>query len=399
MSAYGKSPLVDFTRASKKWVWNSAGLLEEIAVDALPWNYDPATGDFLGLLIEKQATNDLIDCRDPTTGNWNRSNVNISSGETGLDGTASAHDVGDSSGANIGDLNQTITIADNSQTHAVRFVVGKDEDETRFPAFDLFCSGGTLIGQGLVFNTKTGEITARFRTAGDDKVEDWGDFWAVELSVPNNGSGNTTLTYKIRPAWNSDGSASADDSATGSFIYDFGQVELNTSLEGLTSPIETAGSAVTRSVDNVTSTIGDEFNADAVTLVFEGIWSGDTLTVLAQWDDGSNSNALALRPSGSQLDAAVFQGGGSAAASVNLGAMTAGEAFKVAVAFEAAGIRGSLNGGAVQSSSSFTMPTGLTTRNIGGRSSDGRRWNGHVKFNKELPRAVLDAELQSESAL
>jgi hypothetical protein len=49
--------LVTFTRASSKTVTNSAGVLETVGIDVPAFDHNPITGESLGLLVEEQRTN------------------------------------------------------------------------------------------------------------------------------------------------------------------------------------------------------------------------------------------------------------------------------------------------------------------------------------------------------
>jgi hypothetical protein len=52
--------LVTFTRASSKTVTNSAGVLETVGIDVPAFDHNPTTGESLGLLVEEQRTNLLL---------------------------------------------------------------------------------------------------------------------------------------------------------------------------------------------------------------------------------------------------------------------------------------------------------------------------------------------------
>jgi hypothetical protein len=61
------SSLVTFTRASSKTVTNSAGALETVGVDVPAFDHDPTTGESLGLLVEEQRTNLLLNSETLST--------------------------------------------------------------------------------------------------------------------------------------------------------------------------------------------------------------------------------------------------------------------------------------------------------------------------------------------
>lgn len=393
--------LVDFSRASEAWFWNSSGLLEKAAVDTPRWQYDPATGEFSGLLTEQQAKNSLLHNRDPrpSGANWSGT-ATVALDATGADGVANkAATITDSDGAATQNVQQNITIGNNNADHAIFWLIAKDSDTSRFPLFNFQLTGGTPLSQQLVLNTTDGTFVEPV-SDGDVEVLDKGEWWLVYMHMQNNSSGNTNLRYQMFPAWNTDGTVTQDVSATGSIIYDFGQVELQ-SL-GVSSPIETGASAVTRSADDVTAAISGGLNNSAFSYVIEARAqrNADTQQSLIALTDAAQDNRFFVRRRINGTFRVFARSGGTTIADFNTTASVSdGADYKIAVTCEKDNFAISINGGAVERDSSGVAPDAMDTRYIGQDISKASLFNSTLKLIRELPRALTDQELQTESTL
>ena len=92
-----------------------------------------------------------------------------------------------------------------------------------YPRIFLGLSGGTAVYQSLVFNLTTGAYTNPHTGGTVISVTRWGNAWRIEVSVTNNGTGNTTLTKSLLPAYNTDGTTTevvATQGTTEFFSFD-----------------------------------------------------------------------------------------------------------------------------------------------------------------------------------
>lgn len=395
-----------FTRTSTATYFGSDGLLKTAAVDEARVEYDPATGEVLGLLIEEQRTNSLLHNRDLSNGVWSGAATQAKNA-VGIDGVSnSAHTITDASGTVTEFRRQLVTIPNDSATHSVRFFIAKDNDETRFPSLDFRFTGGTTRSAQLVFNTKTGAFT---QLVGDGAVSviDKGDFWAIEISLANNASGNTNLVYGVFPAYNSDGGTGAQVSATGSVIYDFGQVELNASFA--TSPIETAASAVTRSAETpVVSDISAFYTGEGFSATFEGTpLAGQSNIDRTFWFYDSSSGA----PYDEFITMPLAGGAGAFVALrsesigvtpdkvANGGVLTTLDPARVTCSVEAARIAIAFDGvvKAENTDPSIKLPPGIDRLRIGWHI-DGVYANAHIKTLVFYPRPLSNERIAEISA-
>ncbi|MBE9605325.1 hypothetical protein IAI18_10645 [Acetobacteraceae bacterium H6797] len=127
-------------------------------------------------------------------------------------------------------------------------------------------------------------------------------------------------------------------------------------------------SQATRAADTLSAAASGFFPNAAGTLLLSVLLPQQAASddqVLAQIDNGSDNSRVRLRnPAGGATLVADVVSGGSTTASLTLGSITAGTAFRIALAWDGTGIAGVLSGGAAQSVSS-TLPTGLTTLRLG----------------------------------
>jgi hypothetical protein len=149
------------------------------------------------------------------------------------------------------------------------------------------------------------------------------------------------------------------------------------------SPILTTGAAVTRAADALNNpwTIGSAFTK-VVKVVTPPGFAASNMTAW-ELDDGSSSNRFILIYNGStgHLNLVVASGGATQA-TIDLGAASANTPYTIAFAAQANSFRASVNGGAVISASSGSMPVGVTTERLGNNPGGGADWDGH--FGKAI---------------
>jgi hypothetical protein len=149
-----------------------------------------------------------------------------------------------------------------------------------------------------------------------------------------------------------------------------------------TSPIPTFGAAVTRTIDAITAPGLAALTAG--TLYAEYVPRAASSALVADLDDGTANEVIALLNDGvlSVVDGGVSQ------AAPDAGTPTVGAANKIAGAFAANDFAVALNGGAVQTDTSGTMPT--TNRLVVG---DGL--NGSIRTLRLIRRRLPNAQLQA----
>jgi hypothetical protein len=396
----GQLSLGTVDRNSLAWDWGSDGLLKEYAANTPVVGYDPATGILRGTQAWPQVTNSLLDNRDLSTGNWLESDIVVAKDAVGVDGVAnSAHTLTDNEGGFFSSIRQTITVSDDSATHSAKYLIKKDTDETRFPELVLQVVGGTIKNQATQINTKTGAKNDR-QADGESTVKDAGSWWEVTLSITNNGAGNTSLIGRYYPSrGNTLGGNNAD--ATGSIIVDFGQVYLNTSHEAAKGApfIETGATAVTREGDDIDLTSIPFYNPAESTIVFKGTFelagvNRSLLTFKNAAADGTEH--IDIRILSNETVSARVVAGNVSQAQLTTSALSAGK-FAVALGVKANDFGLSVNGAAVLTDTSGTMPSDLVSLVIGRsrvNTDYARLWIEDITY---YPVRLSDAQLQALS--
>ncbi len=206
------------TRASAAYYRNRAGLLTSVAINIL------RTGD-MGALVEGSRTNVVLQNRDLTNAAWTKSNCTAAKDQTGPDGvTNSASSL--TATAGNGTCLQSITLASSARFQS---------------AFVKRLTGSGAIQMTTDNGTTWVEV---FPTTNWD-----------QLFIPTQTLANPTVGFRVVTS----GDAIA---------VDFVQNENGDT--GPTSPIETAGVAVTRSADLVRPSNTTWLNAAAITVYTAG---------------------------------------------------------------------------------------------------------------------------------
>lgn len=162
-----------------------------------------------------------------------------------------------------------------------------------------------------------------------------------------------------------------------------------------TSFIATAGASATRALDLAkVSTLTPWFNAAAGTVYTEfmlsGVISGSLQTAVA-FDDGTANERMTLRTSSGTLAVLVVDGGATQA-TLSLGALSANTVYKAAFRYGVNDFAASLNGGAVVTDTSATLPT-VTQMVIGSRVSGTEMLYGWSRAVRYWPYGLTDNQL------
>lgn len=230
--------------------------------------------DFTNLWLRNRAMN--------TAPNVLAGSASAVADQTGYDGKANgAHTLTDGTAAAVGYVEQTYTVANDSEIHWADVLILKDAITSRFPAFRLALSGGSAKSCIAHLNTQTGATTMESGSDEGVAVEDLGTWWRFSVPMANNGSGNTALSIRMYPARGSTFGV-GDSAATGSIVCDFLGNFKRATLPPL-PPLETAAAATTR----YASTDADD---TGVVQLFDDVASGSwaiTGNKLVATHDGS----------------------------------------------------------------------------------------------------------------
>jgi hypothetical protein len=252
-------PVYDTATQSLKWVEIPANVPP---MPGMRWDADakvyspydehlnPIPASFLkGYWYLPQAVNSVAYSRKFDGTGWAfTGTLTITKDQIGFDGTAnSASTLTDTDTTKTSFAQVTATVANDSSTHCIAVLIGKDSNESRYPMIRAALIGGTGIVVNYLVNTKTGATHQVTNSAGGTfSINDFNEnFWQAQLFIPNNGTGNTTLTAQLYPAAENSFTGGGTSEVTGSTVFDQFEIRLNTSFyDG--SPIVTNGNAVTR---------------------------------------------------------------------------------------------------------------------------------------------------------
>jgi hypothetical protein len=362
--------LVTFTRASSGTYTDSAGVLQTAATDVPRFDHNPTTGESLGLLVEEQRTNLLLRSEDFST-TWVRFNVNASSNAIlAPDGTLTADKLTENDADNFHRIRQGIA----SGVTGVFSVFLKAAERTRV---NLGTSDTNLIAG---FDLSAGSVVS-----GTGSIEPFGDGWyRCSISATFTTSGPFLLLR------NSSSEFYEGDGISGIYLWG-AQLEVGAFP---TSYIPTTTAAATRNAslaDLISGAIANNIRSFYVEFSSPAV---GTRGVVSLNDNTANERASVLTSgTDSRL---VVQDGGVEQANINGGTVAAGVRTRVAVRINADDFAISINGGAVVTDTSGTLPT--VDRLMFGRTQAGEYLNGRIArftgWSQLLPNATLQTLAQ-----
>ena len=244
--------LITFARNSTATYIGEDGLIKTAAINEPRFDHDPTTRDSLGLLVEEQRGNLLVNSEQFGDSIWTKGQTNISiNSTTAPDGTLTADTVTASSGVGYKDLYQAFTSSATANTAYTFSVFVKANGITFFTMVPYFNGGSNESW----FNLSTG--TALTNTSGNtSSITNYGNGW-YRLTVTR--TSPTTLAnalFIVRPS-GGDGDGQYNGNGVNSFYIWGAQVEAGSFP---TSYIPTTSSQATRAAD-VVSIAGTNFSS------------------------------------------------------------------------------------------------------------------------------------------
>ncbi len=174
------------------------------------------------------------------------------------DGTFTADDLEDLSGANIGVISQSVTIPLDLQQYEFTIFLKKTTAASSFPGIGFSLIGGSPNVGPMEFtvNTDTGLLTLKSGSSTGDiqiVVSARKSFWRIALRLTNNNL-NSTALLQIHPAVNTDASGSWIATTTGKILGWGGQASRTLPIKGAPVPyqstVATPTSPITFTAEN-----------------------------------------------------------------------------------------------------------------------------------------------------
>jgi hypothetical protein len=380
-SVGGLGPTLSCTRADATATRvGSDGLIEKaIAANAPRFDYNPSTGESLGLLVEEARTNICLQSENLDV-TWSSVSNGVSTANSGIapDGTNTAFLVIDDESTGTGNVafNQAITFA-TSTTYVVSiFAKASGLDWIRIQPVNL---GALAIS--AYFDLTNGVVGA---TVGADNtsefIEDYGNGWfrcgiVFESDVADT-AGNIQLYIS-----DGDGDVSVALDGTSSILVWGAQLEAGAFP---TSYIPTVAASVTRNADVVTTTDLSWLNASAGSFYAKASILSTARTVAGRVfnvSDADASDQLNLYVETNEIPAWTTLHSSDTDGSITVTAISAATDFEAAVCYADDDLAFYQDGAAGTPDTTAAIPLAgtPTTFFVGDRSGSDRPLNGHIK--------------------
>ena len=352
--------LVTHTRASSGTFVDSAGVLQTAATDVPRFDHNPTTGESLGLLVEEARTNLMLRSEEFDNVSWGLLNVTVSANtQVAPNGTISFDTITDVNGvtsANVGCF-QSVTLAD-STTYAMSCYVKAGTKST--------CRVGIRdkAGTNIFANSNLATASTTVGNAISSTIQDAGNGCYRCTAICASLTGATSprgLVYMDTGSYTANG--------TGTIHVWGAQLEAGAFP---TPYIPTTTAAATRAAD-VADLISQAIANNIRTLYLEFRSPASGTRGVASLNDNTANERVNVLTSGTDPRLIVFDGGAEQA-NMNGGTVTANQRTRVAVRINANDFAISINGAAVVTDTSGTLPT--VDRLMLGRTQAGEYLNG-----------------------
>lgn len=357
------------------------------------FDYDPVTLQPRGLLIEEQRTNLLLWSEEFDNASWVKAAVTATANATtSPDGTVDADAIIETTASSTHDVNQSATLSAAAHTYSA-FVKANGRSWVRLFVFQSG-PGSTSVW----FNVSTGSVGTVGAGASNATITNFGNGWYRCAFTFTAVAASASLYAQLATADNGPASYTGDGTS-GIFLWG-AQLEAGAFA---TSYIPTVASQVTRTADQasiVAPNFAPWYNQSEGTFVVEGrqnAVTGTTSRVVSANDGTINESIqLAVTSTGTTGYAEIRDGGTAVVATAPVGSITVASIFKMALAYKVDDCAISVNGSAVTTDTSATMPT-VGSLNIGYHVNSSFL-NGHIRRISYYPSRLSNAQLQALSA-
>jgi hypothetical protein len=391
------------TRSTTGTYVDATGTVQTAAINAPRFGYDPISHAPLGLLIEETRTNLAYPSVDQSAAGWGISPAAclLATGNAGIapDGTntatsvvtndtvASSHNLFRSyAGGTINTTYCGSLFAKAGAYPRVSVTFGN----TAFPA------GAT----GGLFDLTTGTIVAMSGTTVCSITPYPNGWYRLSVTATSNATGGSyVFGFNPNPATATTVSGNFTPASTGLGIFTWGaQVETSAFLTAPTSYIPTTTTSVARAFDLCSMPTAAWYNASLGSFAVDGtmqqVFAGNQDIV--GFDDGSISNCTIARCGATSFQIVEASAGVGQPVVNTANTILPGTPFRAAMTYNAGALTGSLNGGAVVSTSG-TAPVSTNRLNLSAVRQAAQ--NGFKSRVRYWPRVLANVELQEATSL
>lgn len=380
-------PGSSFTRASTATYVDSDGLMKTAAVNAPRYDYDPATRQPLGLLIETASTNLLSYSAAFENAAWTKLRASITANAaTAPDGTLTADKwLEDTTASATHSLYRSLTGSVGTRYTYSLFVKAAERTNLRLQLDD-----GSSPWTSTTFDLAAGTFASNVyadATAGMINIGNgWWRLWV---------SGLATSTTVRGIAWLSNGGVTyTGDGVSGLLVWG-AQIETG----DLSSYIPTVASAVTRAADDFILTLGALISPSEQSIVSEFVALAQSTATITIATLGSADNSENIRHylSGTSARYLATSANATLGGVVLGGTYTYGAVGRLASATKASDYIAAFNGGlGAPVTTGAGMPTSAERLCLG-RSNTGssRLLAGYIRQLMIFPTRLANAKLQA----
>lgn len=236
-----------FTRASTATYFDNMGVMRTAAINAPRIDFDPASGALLGVLIEEQRTNLLIQSNQFDDPAWFKSGATITpNAALAPDGTMSMNRVVEATGSSTKTAGQQTIPAVAGSVYT--FGVTAEEDPTSAKRYlVLLCVGAFGSNTRATFDLATGTFVAANSPTAVRMTRDPGKGWRCSITVTATTTASAIFSVRVSNVPSDNLAAFVGDGTSGLFVWG-GQTEVGVSP---TSYIPTTSAQVTRAADRL----------------------------------------------------------------------------------------------------------------------------------------------------
>lgn len=397
------SDILTFSRGSTGTYFDSAGIMKTAAIDTPRFDYDPATGTALGLLLEESRTNQA-----------RQSSINavvavgtLTGGQADIAGGNEAYLYTEPNGVNGSpQINYgTNTVSGTSGQRITYSVYVKPNTCYRVQLFINAAMVTTADGYANFYLNGSGSVSLQGAGCYAASIQKLANGWyRIVASFLMNATGSGSVNLMPILIGNEYRASSYD--LTGRSFYIFGaQAEIGSFV---TSYIPTTTAAVTRSADFLQNTGSNNvpfaswYNSSAGTVYtdFNYYGSANAFPRIFDINDAvSNSNLLSLLQQTSVQQAGYNIYSASAYQGMGIGAPDLrGSRKKFAAAVTLNNAAAVINGGTLNTDTSLAMPVSLIRMDIGNTSAGTQGSCTHISELRFYGQRITNSELQRITA-
>ncbi len=380
-------PRVRCTRACTATYFGQGGLMKTEFTNQPRIDFDPATGECLGLLVEEERTNAVTSSEQfenwfkpaaPTAATVTANSTTAPDGNTTAD-TIHFHLSTDHPVYNW----YNITSGTGYYTNSV-FIKKPASGGLDTVKIALNIGGGTAIDTYVLYTFSTDTVTSTgstpFAFGRELGAAGWVRAW---ISAQDNNSGNNSIRHSI------------GCNGVAGDVYAWGAQSEAGAFPTSYIPTTTAG--VTRLRDQLwLETSGFSYNAGESTIMIDGSFAvfDATNAYMVALHDGSASQLAGILRMGGALNHNV-QVGASTEVLSSLGTIAAGQAMKIAAGWQVNDDAAVRDGGTpVVDTFLPSLPAPATTLQIGARNDGSETMSGHIRYLAYYPRKLSNTEIQ-----